>query len=458
MRTPHRRHHSQVRFGRTAIVLQLITAVAFLVYLLSHEGVSLPFLSNSSYTIRAEMTDAGGLNPSIGAPVLVAGVPEGSIQSISYHDGLTLLRLQLPGSIAPLIHRNASLDVVPRSALEDLTVEISPGSRSEPALPAGGLIPPTRTSASVRFDRLVDVLDGSTRAELQVMLAQLQLSLDGREGAWRGDLQELGDLVNPATAVTSQLAERQVLLSRLVTSLDSMVTTLGRRQDDLAGAVDAGQRTLSVTAARSAQIAEIMRSLPGALSELQGAMSAVRRLSGPLEPALTGLMPFARALPGALAALRTFDPHGLQLVGDLGDLIKRGSTPAADLQRVFAALGPAAQRLRPTISDLHPVLQDINVHKDGIGQLGDNFSGVFSTNDANGPILRGLGFFERFNPADVGFSSSAATTAAADSVRALTRVCLHTNPLACIVRYLIPGLPGAVVPLSQAREIAGAGG
>ena len=70
---------------------------------------------------------------------------------------------------------------------------------------------------------------------------------------------------------------------------------------------------------------------------------------------------------------------------------------------------------------------------------------MLSTNDANGPILRGLGTFEPFNPADFGFSSSSSrATAAAQAAKALSLSCLHGELVACLVRYLVPGLPGSV--------------
>jgi len=426
--------------------------------LLGHEGLQLPFLSHD-YTIRAEFTDAGGLNPADQTPVLVAGVKEGQVLSVRYRDGLAIATLQLPDSVRRLIHADATVSVVPRSALEDLTVEINPGTRTLPPLRPGAIVPPARTSAAVRFDRLVDVLDANTRAQLQVMLSELDIGLSGRPPALRAALSQLAHVVYGATSVTAQLAERRVLLSRLIASLDQMVTVLGQRQADLAAAVADGQRTLAVTSARSPQLAAIMQALPGALARLQGAMGAVLTLSGPLDPALSELPPFARALPAALRSLRGFDPAGERLLADLRTLIARGSLPAADLQRALAALGPAASSLRPTAADLRPILAAIDRHKQGIGEVGDNFNGVFSTNDVNGPILRGLGAFEQFNPADVGFPAGAggATLARAqsESVRALTRVCLHINPLACIVRYLIPGLPGSVVPLSRAARIVG---
>lgn len=456
-RPRRRRHHLHVPFGRTAILIELLTALAFLFYLLSHEGLALPFLSHD-YTIRAEFTDAGGLNPANQIPVLVAGVPEGQVVSVRYRDGLAIATLQLPDSVRSLIHADATVNVVPRSALEDLTVEIDPGSAGLPPLRPGAVVPPFRTSAAVRFDRLVDVLDANTRAQLQIMLSELAIALHGRAPVLRGALAQLSSLVYGTSTVTGQLAERRVLLSRLVVSLDRMVSVLGHRQADLAGALGDGQRTLAVTAARSSQLAAIVQELPGALSRLSGAMSAVRSLSVPLDPALSELAPFARALPGALGALRRFDPAGTRLIGDLRALIARGSLPAADLERALAALGPAAGSLRPTAADLQPVLSDINRHRQGIGEVGDNFNGVFSTNDVNGPILRGLGAFEQFNPADVGFPAAGGASLAraqSESIQALTRVCLHINPLACLVRYLVPGLPGSVVPLSAAPRIDG---
>jgi phospholipid/cholesterol/gamma-HCH transport system substrate-binding protein len=451
-----------VRFGRTAILLQLLGAIAFVVYLLGHEGVQFPFTGSGDYTVQAQFTDAGGLSGADATPVLVSGVPEGRVTAVTYRHGLAVATLRLPDAVRGEIHADATATVIPRSvALEDLTVDINPGDPRLPALRPGATIPPSRTSASVRFDSLIDVLDANTRAQLQIMLSQLQSGIGNRAGALRGALAQLGNLVTPTSVVTTELADRRVLLSRLVSTLATMVDTLGARSRDLAGAVADGSQTLAVTAAVSDRLAATMRELPAALESLTGAMNAVNGLSKPLAPALTELPPLARALPSALASLRRFDPSGVRLIADLRTLIARGSGPAADLRTTLTRLGPASRALAPTAHDLLPVLQVINTHKQGIGEVGDNFSGVFSTNDANGPILRGLGFFEPLNPVDMGFpGTSAASLRAAqtDSIRALTDVCRHSNPLACIIRYLVPGLPGSVVPSSLVPRLVGGGG
>jgi hypothetical protein len=113
----------------------------------------------------------------------------------------------------------------------------------------------------------------------------------------------------------------------------------------------------------------------------------------------------------------------------------------------MAGLEPTATALTSAISRVEPIVAAVNDRRQGIKQLGERFSGVLSTNDANGPILRGLGSFEPFNPADFGFASAgaAARAGAADrAARALTLTCLHGQLVACLVRYLVPGLPGSV--------------
>jgi phospholipid/cholesterol/gamma-HCH transport system substrate-binding protein len=447
-----RRSHKPrtVPLGRTIIVLQAALAIGVLAYLLSHEYIQLPLFGPSHYELRADFTDAAGLSGQNHSPVTVAGVPLGRVTSVSYRDGLAVATLELPTSVKGKVFADARARIIPRSALQDLMVDVTPGSRAAGALGSGSTIPPSRTSSTVGFDKLIDTLDPDTRAEVQVLLGQLSTGLAGRAGALRGGLDQLGKLVDLSTTVTRQLAERRSLLTRMVSELDALATELGSHDTDLVRAIDFGRQTLDVTAARSSELSGTVRRLPSTLSALSGAMGAITSLAPPLDTALVGLRPFARALPGALGALRSFIPSGTGLVHDLNTFTSGAAQPVRDLRSTLTALGPAASGLRQPISDLFKILTPINQDKAGIGELGDNFSGVFSTNDTNGPILRGLGFFDNFDPADMGFAANARgaqlVKAQVDSVVALTDLCLHVNPVACLVRYLVPGLPGAVVP------------
>ncbi|MDX6606675.1 MAG: phospholipid/cholesterol/gamma-HCH transport system substrate-binding protein [Solirubrobacterales bacterium] len=427
------------------IGIQLAVALAFLGYLLWNEGVRPPLI-DQGFTVKVEFADAAGLSADSHAQATVAGVPEGQVTDVQYENGLAVATLRLDGGAEGRLHQGATAQIVSRSALQDLFVDVQPGPAAAPALHDGDVIPPSRTSSTVGPDRLVGVLDADTRAQVQVLVGQLAAGLKGRSPALQADLSDLATLVDSTSRVTGALAARRQLLARLTRDLDSIFSTLGDRNHALAGAVDAGQRTVSVTASRDRELAAAMRELPTTLSQAGAALNSVDALSKPLAPALTELRPFARRMPDALRRLRRFLPSGSRLIDDFETLTTQGSAPLKDLAGSLRELGPAATGLRsPTLKAL-PSLQAIDRNKNGIGEVGDRFSGVFSTNDSNGPILRGLGFFEPFNPSDLGFPAGDRQTAKTAAVKALTQVCLGSNPLACLVRYLVPGLPGTVVP------------
>jgi hypothetical protein len=204
-----------------------------------------------------------------------------------------------------------------------------------------------------------------------------------------------------------------------------------------------------------------VRELPRTLDAMGDALADVRSLAQPLQPALEELRPAAKQLPGTLRSLRDFVPSGQGLVDDLGRLVGDGGQSMVALRGVLKQLGPTSAALREPVAGLHPILTAINKNKDGIGLLGERFSGVFSTNDANGVILRGLGFFEKPNPANLGVpgaSGAELRSLQRKSVRALLKAC-KDNALACLARFLIPGLPGtertAGEPLRPANTTSG---
>jgi phospholipid/cholesterol/gamma-HCH transport system substrate-binding protein len=442
---PVNRPLDRYRWRLGVIAIQLAVALAFLGYLLWSEGVRPPLI-DQGFTVKVEFADAAGLSSDSHAQATVAGVPEGKVEDVHYENGLAVATLRLDGDAEGHVHEGATAQIVSRSALQDLLVDVQPGPAGAPALHDGDVIPPSRTSSTVGPDRLVGVLDADTRAQVQVLVGQLAAGLKGRSPELRGDLSDLASMVDSTSRVTGALATRRELLARLTRDLDSIFGTLGDRDQQLAGAIDAGQRTVSVTASRDRELASAMRELPATLTQAGAALNSVDALSKPLEPALSGLRPFARRMPAALQRLRRFLPSGSRLLDDFDTLTTEGNGPLRDVAGSLRELGPAATGLHsPTLKAL-PSLQAINRNKNGIGEVGDRFSGVFSTNDSNGPILRGLGFFEPINPADLGLPAGDQQAAQADAAKALTQVCLGSNPLACLVRYLVPGLPGTVVP------------
>lgn len=443
-----------VPLGRTAILVQMLLAIGIVGYLVSKQDPQLPF--SDPYELEVAFTDANGLRAGDKASVTVAGVPLGRVKEVRYQAGRAIARLELSDAARGRIHADATAEIVPRSALNDRTIDILPGTSSARPLPSGALIPANRTQSYVSSDRVIAVIDADTRAQMQILIGQLRVGVQGRAASGlRSALARLGPLVEHGGEVAEAVVRRRQLLTRLVDELDVIFTTLGRRGEQLTEVVGYGAATLRASGARQPELEASFRELPATVDGLRRALDALGRLSGPLDPALARLRPFARRLPAGLRALRSFLPEGRALVGDLVGLTRQGRA-VTSLGAALRELGAAAPGLQAPIDDLAPILEAIDRDRDGIGKLGENFSGVFSTNDANGPILRGLGAFEPFDPANLGMPGARGAQLRRlkrDVSASLEAVCLEQNDAACLARFLVPGLPGALVPVSAAPRI-----
>ena len=432
--------------GRAAIAVQLIGALLFVAMLLASEGVRLPFTGGGDWTLQSAFSDVGGIHGGERTPVLVAGVPAGVVTAVRVEHGLALVTMRLNGSARGVVRSNASAQIEPRSALEDMTIDISPGSPAAPAAGRGTRIPAARTAPTTTLDRVTAVLDTDTRTQLEILLGQLARGIRGRRGELQRAVAQLHALLDPATRVADALARRRTLLTELVGSLAKLGAAAQRHDASLAAALRDGSRTLSVTAAQQSSIESSVRELPSTVATVDGALGGIQTLATPLVPTLARLGATAAALPGALRSVQHATPAFTSLLAAARSFAARSGGALRAAAGTLSGLEPTARALTPVIARVRPIVSAVDDRRAGIAQLGERFSGVLSTGDANGPILRGLGSFEPFNPADFGEPSagpSQRSALASKAADALTLACTHGRLVACLVRYLVPGLPGS---------------
>jgi phospholipid/cholesterol/gamma-HCH transport system substrate-binding protein len=426
-------------------VLAAAASLLILVVLANALGLQVPFLSSGRFTMLADFSNADGLAQGEKPAVMVAGVQLGRVTDVRYVDGYAQATLSLDDSARRKIFRNATVLISPRSALNDLTVDIEPGSPSAGPLPVGAVIPQTQTQPAVNFDELTSVLNLDTRSQLAAVIDALGIGLHGRSSSIDQALVELQPFLGDTSRLAAEMAVHRQMLSRLISDLDVVFTTLGQRGQQLRTIISAGEGTLGVVAEHQAGVEQTMSALAPALRNVSRSLYAVNTLSRPLDPALTELKPLARALPGALSQLRSFVPPGEQLLGDLRTLDREGPPGVVSLHSLLQKLAPASNALEPTVRDLLPVTTALDRYPQGIGELGSNFSGVFSDQNANGPTMRAYGFFEPPLPENfglpVGTSASSLARMKTQLALALDHVCVTSNPLACLARYLTPQLP-----------------
>jgi phospholipid/cholesterol/gamma-HCH transport system substrate-binding protein len=450
------RKTGRIALGRFVIVIQIVAAAIFLGYTLNKKSISVPFLSSSKYEVQVEFPDAKGLDPADSPAAAVAGTPEGQVTDVSYDNGRALVTLSLDSSVRGKLFADATAQLRPASALQNLLVNIDPGHPGAGPLPDDRPIEPSHTSAFVAIDELTGILDSDTQAYVSILLKEADEAVNGREGQLRGALRKLARLTDPVQTISRTLAERRVLLTRLVGDLDRVFTTLAKRGNQLTTVIEDGNRTLAVTDARAAELAAATRRLAPVLIQTQRTLAALRRLSVPLVPALDILTPASAPLANGLAKLHGLLPRVKALVGEFKSLERRSGKPLALLLRGTHGLSGNIRALEPTARKLVTLARLLDRYKKGGAQLADTFSGAFSTQDTGGSLgqVDVLGS-EPLDPADFGFPSKAKGGPGAGVLRRdvaieLERVCRTENPVACVLRFEVPGLPKR--PLTAGRQ------
>lgn len=438
----------RVPYTRTMFVMLVAAACIFIFYSLVKKDVQLPF-SKQPYYVTVLMPDARGLNPAKEPAVGVAGVKVGKVIGATVADGQAKLRLRLDPDLRGKIFRNASVFVRPTSILQTLIVNISPGDPRQGPLPAGQVIPASRSGTFVSIDQLTGILDPGTQAQVQVLLHEAAKGLDGREPEIRRIFTKLGRLTDGVTPLARALNERRRLLASLTKNLDTLTTTVGDRGRALARAVDLGSRTLEVTARRAPQVAEATRQMAPTLAQARRALDATGGLAADLVPALDALDPVATKLTPTANRLRDLAPEFSRFVDKGRALIDVGATPVAQLAGGLKGQEARVRRDQiPALKELAHLSQLLYDYRNGVVQTAVNISGAAST-ARNGGIAAQVKVVDlETSAAGFGLSARRARERVGDSTRLgrmlaklLEYTCRQSNPTACVLRFTTPGLP-----------------
>jgi phospholipid/cholesterol/gamma-HCH transport system substrate-binding protein len=388
------------RYGKwlLAIAFLAIVAVVCGAYILVQQRLPVPF--QDRYALQVELAAASGLTPGLGQPVNVAGVKVGQVDDVRLREGRALVRLQIQADELPQVFSDARVDLVPRTPLKDLQVELDPGRRRDRPLPPGATIPIERTSPPVDSDELTRALDADTREFLTMFLVEGERGLRGRGMDLRGVLRSLRPTAEQLARVTTALKARRGALRGLVHELSILAEAAGSRDAELQRLVTDGNATLGALAAEERALRGSVRALPATLAESREALVRVEAFTERLAPALERLRPGARALPGALQALapaartgttvlrtqlRPFVREAQPLVRDLRPTVRDLTTVTPSLQQAFTVLNYVANELT-----YNPPGKDQEGYLHWLAWFSHNAASFLSTQDANGPVWRGL--------------------------------------------------------------------
>jgi phospholipid/cholesterol/gamma-HCH transport system substrate-binding protein len=391
MKLARRRAGNAVPYGRLTIALQIVLAIVVSGYLVTRFHVGLPVI-NPQYDVRVVLSDAAGLDTSHRPRVLIAGVPSGSVTKVRYSPSLgkSIATLSLDEGTKGKVHTDATVRIYPQSALQDLVLDIAPGTRDAPVLRPGALVEQPSAVVPVGYDKVTGVLDADTRAYAQILIGTLGRGLANRSGPLRAAIGRLPSLTASTTTLARELATRRHLLAEFVAQFDRITNVTGRRGSQLAGAIRAAQVTLRTTAGRTAQIEQAMQLLPTTLGQATNTFGEVEQLATRLIPALDALLPAAHSLPAALRSTRSLIPPASGLVADLRPLVTNGLAPVQSLRTVAGRLTQVSPQLQPAISTLRKYVDAIDANKQYVAGLVNNWPGAVSENGTLGAETRAL--------------------------------------------------------------------
>jgi phospholipid/cholesterol/gamma-HCH transport system substrate-binding protein len=402
VRTAIRKH----RFDFIAMVGIFVIALFVGGFILGHQRFYLPkwfpLVGTDFVSYKAEFSTAQSVTPGQGQTVNVAGVPIGEISKVELKDGRALITMKVRRKYAH-IHKDATALLRPKTGLNDMVVELTPGTAKAGEInPKKGVIPITQTLPNVNTDEFLAALDGDTRTYLQLLVAGGGQALGGNGKNLSATFRRFEPTNRDILKITKSLSVRRQNISRSIHNFKELVAAVGTKDQQLSSLVDASNAVFKSFANQDAKLRQTLQLLPNALKTTDTAVQKADKLGRTLGPTLGKLRPTARALGPSLKQSRPFFEQTTPVIEKQLRPFARDALPTVKVLR------PAARDLAALTPDFTSALKTANylLNTLAYNPPGDdegylfwvswlNHIGptVFSTQDAHGPIRRGALFF-----------------------------------------------------------------
>ncbi|HEX3609177.1 MAG TPA: MlaD family protein [Solirubrobacterales bacterium] len=292
-----------------AIAVLIALGVVMTLWIFTQQKASLPswvpFVGEEFAHVTGDFTTAQAVTPGQGQAVDVAGIQIGKVTSVNLEDGHAVVGMDIEPKYLELIHPNASLLLRPKTNLNDMVVEVDPGS-GRGHIEAGYNFPLSRTEPNVNLDAFLATLDADTRQYIQLLVAGGAQGIGGRGHQLSGALRRLQPFSHYVADLNRAVARRRVALARVIHDFGLLTTELGNHDSEIERFVTASRAALGNFANQQQSIQQTLIEFPSSLSAAEAAFASVNRFSTTARPALLGLIPQAQALGPALHANSRF--------------------------------------------------------------------------------------------------------------------------------------------------------
>jgi phospholipid/cholesterol/gamma-HCH transport system substrate-binding protein len=385
-----------------AIVVLFVVGLGVAGYILSNQRFYLPkwvpVIGSDFVDYKAEFQTGKSLTPGQGQTVDIAGVPVGEIGNVDLVNGRAVVTMKIRRKYTP-IYKDATALLRPKTGLEDMIIELTPGSKSAGVAPKDFAIPVDNTLPDVKLDEVLAQLDTDTRDYLKLLVSGAGRALKGKGGKYlSADFRRFDPTARDLAKLNGLLAKRRVNIAHSIHNFREVIDALGDRDKKLTELVDSSNVVFRSLAEEDSKLRDALQQLPPTLRTTQTALGKASTLAGELGPTLQALRPTARALGPSLRETRPFLKATTPIIRDQLRPFARDARPTIRKLRPAARdLAAATPNLTRTFKVINYLLNELAYNPAGSEEgylfwaAWANHAGtsIFQTQDAHGPIRHG---------------------------------------------------------------------
>ncbi|MDX6665176.1 MAG: phospholipid/cholesterol/gamma-HCH transport system substrate-binding protein [Solirubrobacteraceae bacterium] len=385
-----------------ALILLFVVGLGVGGYILSNQRFYLPkwvpIVGSDFVDYKAEFSTGKSLTPGQGQTVDIAGVPVGEIGDVNLVNGRAVVTMKIEAKYAP-IYKDATALLRPKTGLEDMIVELTPGSKTAGKAEPGYVIPVQDTLPDVKLDEVLAQLDTDTRDYLKLLVAGAGQGLRDNGKNLSAGFRRFDPTARDLAKLSGRLSKRRVHIRNAIHNFRLVIEALGQKDKQLTELVGSSNVVFRTLAQEDSRLRDALQQLPPTLRTTNTALGKADTLAKVLGPTLQGLRPAARALGPTLRETRPFLRATTPIIRDQLRPFARDARPTVKLLRPAARdLAAATPDLTKTFKVVNYLLNELTYNPAGseegylfwIAWANHAGNSIFQTQDAHGPIRHGL--------------------------------------------------------------------
>jgi phospholipid/cholesterol/gamma-HCH transport system substrate-binding protein len=404
-----------------AIFVLAIAGIAMMLGIFTQQKASLPawlpVVGEDFEHISAQFSTAQAVTPGQGQAVDVAGIQIGKVTSVDLENGHAVVGMDIEPKYMKLIHPDASFLLRPKTNLNDMIVEIEPGTEKG-HVEDGAEFTLAQTEPNTNLDAFLATLDADTRQYIQLLVAGGAQGIGGRGKQLGNALRRFGPFVHYTAKLNKAVATRHVALSRVIHDFNLLTTELARREDSVKRFVTSSKAALGNFANQQESVQEAFREFPASLEAAKAGLASSNRFSQVAYPSLVKLIPQAQALTPAFKATEKLFAETTAPIRDqirpftreVRPLLTHSAEAAEPFEKTVRSFGNSLGGFNSFLNELTYKPKGRESYLFYLPWVNHNFNAAFNLEDAGGPILRSL-ISISCTGADLGYGLAAGNTA-----------------------------------------------